>query len=803
MAPEKINEKIKNKATEFSLLPLRNLVVFPNQVVPLFVGRAKSIQAIEYAVSQKQRIVLAVQKTSDNLDPVATDIASVGVLAELVQILKLPDGTTKILVEGVARVKIEEFVQSEPFFKAKVSEQVLAPATPDVVESLMTTTIQKFEDYVKSNKKIPSETLLSVINTKDPVKLSDLLTSYLMVDYTEKQAILELNSLDARYQKLIQLIDREVSAIKLDTQLQTKVKDQISKVQKEYFLKEKLKTIQKELGEVTEGDEFSEYQEKIKSLALSEDVEKKLTRELARLQKVPPASSEAGVIRSYLDWMVELPWVKSPKSTIKLSEAKNVLDADHYGLKEVKERILEYLAVYQLTGKIRGSILCLVGPPGVGKTSIGKSVARAMNRPFDRIALGGVRDQAELRGHRRTYVGAMPGRIISALHRVKANNPVIMLDEIDKMSTEYQGDPSAALLEILDPNQNVHFSDHYLDAPFDLSEVFFIATANSIHHLPRPLLDRLEIIQLSGYTESEKVEIIKKHLWPTLATEHGLSPTDIKYTDQNLLEIIRGYTKEAGVRDLSRTLSKIFRKAATQKLEEVPMMKSLNAEVIEEILGAPKYKYEHSVKHEVGLVTGLAWTQNGGETLTIEASVFKGRGALTLTGHLGEVMQESAKAAFTYVRSLASELGMSEKLFRSYDVHIHVPEGAIPKDGPSAGVAIVTALASAIFNVPVRADVAMTGEVTLRGRVLPIGGVKEKLMAASRLGIKRVLLPLENKRDFKKLEPAIYQNLEVIFVESAKEVLSLALVTPLEPVKSTENEDLPPFIDSPPDELRI
>jgi ATP-dependent Lon protease len=416
---------------------------------------------------------------------------------------------------------------------------------------------------------------------------------------------------------------------------------------------------------------------------------------------------------------------------------------------------------------------------------------------------GGRIGHAELRGHRRTYVGAMPGRIISALHRVKANNPVIMLDEIDKMSTEYQGDPSAALLEILDPNQNVHFSDHYLDAPFDLSEVFFIATANSVHHLPRPLLDRLEIIQLSGYTESEKVEIIKKHLWPTLATEHGLSPTDIKYTDQNLLEIIRGYTKEAGVRDLSRTLSKIFRKAATQKLEEVPMMKSLNAEVIEKILGAPKYKYEHSVKHEVGLVTGLAWTHNGGETLTIEASVFKGRGALTLTGHLGEVMQESAKAAFTYVRSLASELGMSEKLFRSYDVHIHVPEGAIPKDGPSAGVAIVTALASAIFNVPVRADVAMTGEVTLRGRVLPIGGVKEKLMAASRLGIKRVLLPLENKRDFKKLEPAIYQNLEVIFVESAKEVLSLALVTPLEPVKSTENEDLPPFIDSPPDELRI
>jgi len=799
MAPE----KIRNKVTEFSLLPLRNLVVFPNQVVPLFVGRAKSIQAIEYAVSQKQRIVLAVQKTSDNLDPSVTDIATVGVLAELVQILKLPDGTTKILVEGVARVKIEEFMQSDPFFKAKVFEQILEPAAPEAVNTLMSTTIQKFEDYVKSNKKIPSETLLSVINTKDPVKLSDLLTSYLMVDHTEKQAILELNSLTERFQKLIQLIDREVSAIKLDTQLQTKVKDQISKVQKEYFLKEKLKTIQKELGEVAEGDELSEYQEKIKELALSEEVEKKLTRELARLQKVPPASSEAGVIRSYLDWMVELPWVKSPKSAIKLAEAKNILDADHYGLKEVKERILEYLAVYQLTGKIRGSILCLVGPPGVGKTSIGKSVARAMNRPFDRIALGGVRDQAELRGHRRTYVGAMPGRIISALHRAKANNPVIMLDEIDKMSTEYQGDPSAALLEILDPSQNVHFSDHYLDAPFDLSEVFFIATANSIHHLPRPLLDRLEIIQLSGYTETEKIEIIKRHLWPALATEHGLAPDDIKYTDQSLLEIIRGYTKEAGVRDLSRTLAKIFRKAATQKLEETPIVKSLNAEVIEEILGSPKYKYEQSVKHEVGLVTGLAWTQNGGETLTIEASVFKGRGALTLTGHLGEVMQESAKAAFTYVRSLASELGMSEKLFRSYDVHIHVPEGAIPKDGPSAGVAIVTALASAIFNIPVRADVAMTGEITLRGRVMPIGGVKEKLMAASRLGIKRVLLPLENKRDFKKLEPAIYQNLEVIFVESAKEVLSLALVTPLEPIKNSESEDLPSFIDSPPDELRI
>ncbi|MFC1517842.1 endopeptidase La [Candidatus Margulisiibacteriota bacterium] len=772
------------------LIPLRNIVVFPHMIVPLFIGREKSIQALEVVAGADKLLVLATQRKEEIEDPDPEDIHDIGILAEIVQQLKLPDGTTKVLVEGISRVKIKKIIKEKNFYKVQTEKLEEKFELSVELEALVRMVIESFESYVKLNKKIPAETLMSIINVDDPGRLADLIASYLVLKVEEKQNLLETVNVKQRLEKLNDFLSRENELLEVEKKIHGKVKDQIEKVQKEYYLKEKLKAIQEELGtEEGELSEIDEYKKKVREAKMPPDVEKKALKEVGRLAQMQTLSAEAGVIRTYLDWLIELPWSKKSKTVLDITEVNKVLEADHYGLEKVKERILEYFAVYKLTKKAHGTILCLVGPPGVGKTSIAQSIARSMKREFARISLGGMRDEAELRGHRRTYVGSLPGRIIQSIHRIKTSNPVILLDEIDKISTDYRGDPAAVLMEILDPEQNVNFSDHYLEVSYDLSDVIFIATANTLPSIPSALRDRMEIIPISGYTEEEKIEIALRYLIPKQVKKHGLTEKDITFTKEGIRMVINEYTKEAGLRDLERNIAAICRKVAKEKLEGKNDLKKISRHNMHFFLGVPRYKQEKADKEtHVGVAMGLAWTEAGGDILPIEVTVLPGRRALTLTGKMGDVMQESAKAALSYVRSIAPMLGLEQGFYRKNDIHIHIPEGAIPKDGPSAGIALATALVSALSNNPIKSKLAMTGEVTLRGRVLAIGGLKEKLLAAGRAGIETVLIPQDNAKDLKEISSKVKRNLKVFTVEHMDQVLKLALVQALENQKKSDIE---------------
>jgi ATP-dependent Lon protease len=771
--------KLAEWEEELPLIPLRNMVVFPQMIVPLFIGRNKSVKALENTLAKEKMVVFASQKNEEVEEPGPKDIRQIGTLSEIVQLLSLPDGTTKVLVEGICRVRIEKFTQETPYYRVAVSRVPEPEEFSPEAEALVRVAVKQFEDYVKLNRRIPSETLMSIINVDNPGRLADLISSYLTLKVEEKQEILEALTVEKRLKKLSDILEKEIEVLNVEKKLQGKVRKQIEKVQKEYYLKEKMRAIQEELGEEEdEGQpELLELRQKIDDAKLPPEIKERAEKELERLGQMPSMASESAVIRTYLDWLIELPWKKRTKSKLDIGEVEKILNEDHYGLDKVKERILEYFAVLQLTGKIGSTILCLVGPPGVGKTSVARSIARAMGRKFTRVALGGVRDEAEIRGHRRTYVGSLPGRVIQSIHKVGVSNPVFLLDEIDKLGTDFRGDPASALLEVLDPEMNKEFSDHYLEVPFDLSDVFFITTANTREPIPRPLQDRMEIIEMSGYTEEEKLGIAQGYLIPRELERHGLKKSKVEFGEDALMEIIREYTREAGVRNLEREIATILRKIATKIVKGKSEAKfSVKKENVEEYLGAPRYRFGLAEEtDQVGTATGLVWTEVGGDTIPIEVTVMPGRGNLTLTGQLGDVMQESAKAAMSYVRSRAKELGLEENFYRKYDIHVHVPEGAVPKDGPSAGITIATALTSALSGIPVRRDVAMTGEITLRGKILPIGGLKEKLLAARRAGIKNVIIPKDNKKDLEEIRKELPADLKINFAKEADEALAIAL----------------------------
>ncbi len=759
------------------LLPLRGILVFPYMVIHLDVGREKSVQAIEEAMVKEKAIFLATQREAQTDDPVEKDIYSVGTVAEVKQLLKLPGGTIRVLVEGIARAKINKYISNEPFFSVEVDQYFEEYDKSSQVEALMRNLVTQFEQYVKLSKKIPPETVVTVVNIDDPGRLADIVASHLTLRIEDKQAILEAIDIVVRLDKLCAILARELEIVEMERKINVRVRKQMEKTQKEYYLREQIKAIQRELGEkddrVAEGEEL---REKVTKSKLPKEVEEKAIKEVERLEKMPPMAAEATVVRNYLDWLLALPWSKSTKDRLDINLAETVLNEDHYGLDIVKERILEYLAIRKLSKKMKGPIICFVGPPGVGKTSLGRSIARALDRKFVRISLGGMRDEAEIRGHRRTYVGAMPGRIIQGMKTAGTKNPVFLLDEIDKMSMDFRGDPSSALLEVLDPEQNNSFSDHYIETPYDLSNVMFITTANIQHNIPRPLLDRMEIISISGYTEEEKVQIAMRHLLQKQIKEHGLNDEMLQISENTIRRIIREYTRESGVRSLERNIASLCRKAAKQIVSGKAEKVKVTVQNLEQFLGRPKYRYGIAeLEDQVGVATGLAWTEVGGDTLAIEITTYKGHGKLTLTGKLGDVMKESAQASYSYVRSRALELGIKEEMFEEYDIHVHVPEGAIPKDGPSAGITMAVALASALTGRPVRHDLAMTGEITLRGRVLPIGGLKEKVLAAHRAGIKIVLLPVDNRKDIEEIPNNIRKQLELIPVEHMDEVLNIAL----------------------------
>ncbi|MFA6430837.1 MAG: endopeptidase La [Candidatus Margulisiibacteriota bacterium] len=772
-------ENLSEWRDQLSLIPLRNMVVFPQMIVPLFIGRNKSVKALEDTLAKEKMLVFASQKNEEDEEPEQKDISTIGTLAEIVQMMALPDGTTKVLVEGICRVKIEKFISDTPYFRVAISKIAEPDEFSAEAEALVRGVVKQFEEYVKLNKRIPAETLMSIINVDNPGRLADLISSYLTLKVEEKQAILEATVVEKRLRKLSEVLEKELEVLNVEKRLQGKVKKQIEKVQKEYYLKEKMRAIQEELGEQEEGEsEYLEYKKKIENAKLPPEPKEKAMKELERLHQLPSMASEASVIRTYLDWLIETPWKKKSKTKLDISEVEKILNEDHYGMEKVKERILEYFAVLQLTGKMGATILCLVGPPGVGKTSVARSIAKAMGRKFTRVALGGVRDEAEIRGHRRTYVGSMPGRVIQSIHKVKVNNPVFLLDEVDKLGNDFRGDPAAALLEVLDPEMNKEFSDHYLEVPFDLSDVFFITTANTREPIPRPLQDRMEVIEMSGYTEEEKLSIARGYLLPRQMEVHGLKKGSVEIDDSTILSVVQGYTREAGVRNLEREIATILRKIATKIIRNKGEKKFVvTKEDIMEYLGAPKCRYGMAEESDqVGVAMGLAWTESGGDTIPIEVTVLPGRGNLTITGQLGEVMQESAKAAMSFVRSNASKLGLDENFYRKFDVHIHAPEGAVPKDGPSAGVTIATALTSAFSGIPVRKDIAMTGEITLHGKVLPIGGLKEKLLAARRAGIKDVIIPKENKKDLDEIRKELPKDMNVTLVSDTNEVIAIALI---------------------------
>ena len=774
----------------YPVLPLRDIVVFPHMIVPLFVGREKSVKALEEVMQDDKQILLSSQIDPSADEPEVDGIYKVGVLANVLQLLKLPDGTVKVLVEGRSRVRITEFLPNEEFFEARV--EVLAEELGDkaTVEALVRSVSEEFERYAKIKKNIPEEALAAVSETRQPDKLADLVAGHLGVEVGQKQELLETLQVAERLEKVYGLMQGEMSVLQVEKKIKTRVKSQMERTQREYYLNEQMKAIQKELGDGEEGaNEIAELEERIRNTKLSKEAREKAEAELKKLKSMSPMSAEATVVRNYLDWLLAIPWGVKSRVKKDLNRAQKILDEDHYGLEKVKERIIEYLAVQQRSKKLKGPIMCLVGPPGVGKTSLGKSVARATGREFIRISLGGVRDESEIRGHRRTYIGSMPGKIIQALKKAKTTNPLILLDEIDKMGQDFRGDPASAMLEVLDPEQNSTFTDHYLEVEYDLSNVMFLTTANT-YNMPSPLLDRMEIIPLAGYTEDEKREIARQHLIPKQVKSHGLKRDEFEITDEALMDIIRYYTREAGVRNLEREIAKLARKAVTMLVRKEVEKVVVTSDNLEEFLGVRKFRYGLAEKEDqIGVVTGLAWTSVGGDLLSIEALRLPGKGRMKTTGKLGDVMKESIDAASSFVRSIAPEIGIKPPQFEKIDIHVHVPEGATPKDGPSAGVAMVTSIVSVLTQIPVRKDIAMTGEVTLRGHVLAIGGLKEKLLAALRGGIKTVIIPKENEKDLAEIPDNVKEGLEIIPVDNVREVLKIALVREPEPIEWDEEAE--------------
>src|SRR5881397_1429966 len=779
---------IPGETRAYPVLPLRDIVVFPHMIVPLFVGREKSIKALEEVMRSDTFILLATQKNASDDDPTPAAIYEIGTLASVLQLLKLPDGTVKVLVEGAARAKVERYTDRAEYYEA--AALVLADEGGEQVEAeaLARSVVNEFENYVKLNKKVSPEVVGVVQQIEDYAKLADTIASHLALKIPDKQGILETPSVTERLEKVLGLMESEISVLQVEKRIRTRVKRQMEKTQREYYLNEQMKAIQKELGDEEGRDELAELEDKIKKTKLSKEAREKATHELKKLRQMSPMSAEATVVRNYLDWLLSIPWNKKTKVKKDLKLAQEILDNDHFGLEKVKERIVEYLAVQQRANKLTGPILCLVGPPGVGKTSLGKSIARATGRDFVRVSLGGVRDEAEIRGHRRTYIGSMPGKIIQSMLKAKSSNPLFLLDEVDKMGADFRGDPSSALLEVLDSEQNHTFNDHYLEVDYDLSDVMFITTANTLN-IPPPLMDRMEIIRIAGYTEDEKVEIARKHLIPHAITKHGLDSKEWAIDDEALLTIIRRYTREAGVRNLERELSTLIRKAVKELMLSEKKSVKASADNLADYLGVPKFRYgEVEDKDLIGVVTGLAWTDVGGELLTIEAAMMPGKGKMTVTGNLRDVMKESISAAASYVRMRTLAFGIKPPLFDNRDIHVHVPEGATPKDGPSAGVAMATAIVSMMTGIPVRRDIAMTGEITLRGRVWPIAGLKEKLLAALRGGIKTVLIPEENAKDLVEISESVKSGLEILPVSRMDEVLAHSLTRKPEPIVWDETQ---------------
>ena len=777
----------------YPVLPLRDIVVFPSMIVPLFVGREKSVRALEEVMREDRHILVVTQKNAQEDDPEPDGIYEIGTIASVLQLLKLPDGTVKVLVEGLNRAKIENYVQTENYFEAQA--EVLPVEGHDAVEAeaLARSAVNEFENYVKLNKKISSEVVAAVTQIEEHSKLADTIASHLAVKIQDKQDILGTPSVTERLERVLGLMEGEIGVLQVERRIRSRVKRQMEKTQREYYLNEQIKAIQRELGDGEEGaNELQELEERISKTKLSKEARQKADAEMKKLKQMSPMSAEATVVRNYLDWMLNLPWGKKSKIKRNLKYAEDVLESDHYGLEKVKERIIEYLAVQSRTGKLKGPILCLVGPPGVGKTSLARSIAKATGREYVRMSLGGVRDEAEIRGHRRTYIGSMPGKVIQSLKKAGKANPLFLLDEIDKMGQDFRGDPSSALLEVLDPEQNSTFNDHYLEVDFDLSDVMFVTTANTLN-IPGPLLDRMEIIRLSGYTDEEKWEIARRHLMPETLKEHGLRAEEFELPDESLMLLTRRYTREAGVRNLKREIANLMRKSVKDILLTGKKKIVVTPEVVEEYLGAPRFRYgEIDAEPQVGVVTGLAWTSVGGELLTIEGIMSPGKGKMTVTGNLKDVMKESISAAATYVRARALDYGIKPPLFDKRDIHVHVPEGATPKDGPSAGIGMATAIVSVMTGIPVRHDVAMTGEITLRGRVLPIGGLKEKLLAALRGGIKKVLIPEENVRDLKEVPANVKEGMEIVPVSRMGEVLEHALVEMPQAIEWTFDDDARP-----------
>ena len=772
------------------VLPLRDIVVFPHMIVPLFVGREKSVRALEAVMREDKQILLVAQKNAQQDDPAADDLYQVGTVSTVLQLLKLPDGTVKVLVEGLRRARIVAFKETEAYFEA-FAEVVEEPASDKrEVEALMRSVLSQFESYIKLNKKIAPEVLVSVNQIDDPAKLADTVASHLSIKIAEKQELLETPSVAQRLERVFAHMEGEMSVLQVEKRIRSRVKRQMEKTQREYYLNEQLKAIQKELGEGEDGrDEAAEIEAKIKATKLSKEAREKALAELKKLRTMSPMSAEATVVRNYLDWILSIPWKKRSKVRNDIVAAEKVLDADHYGLEKVKERIIEYLAVQSRSKKIRGPILCLVGPPGVGKTSLGKSIAKATGRNFVRMSLGGVRDEAEIRGHRRTYIGSMPGKIIQGMKKAKASNPLFLLDEIDKLGADWRGDPSSALLEVLDPEQNSSFNDHYLEVDYDLSDVMFVTTANSLR-MPQPLLDRMEIIRIPGYTEDEKVEIAKRHLIPKVTEANGLKPSEWSVSEDALRDLIRYYTREAGVRNLEREIGGLARKAVKEIVSGKAKKVAITRKNLDKFAGVRKFRYGEAESEDmVGVVTGLAWTEVGGDILSIESVVVPGKGNIKPTGQLGDVMKESVSAALSYVRSRAVQFGIKPTIFEKRDIHVHVPEGATPKDGPSAGIAMATSIVSVLTGIPVRRDVAMTGEITLRGRVLPIGGLKEKLLAALRAGITTVFIPKDNEKDLAEIPESVKKALKIIAVSHVDEVIGQALVRAPEPIVWVEPEE--------------
>ena len=774
----------------YPVLPLRDIVVFPHMIVPLFVGREKSVRALEEVMADDRQILLSSQMDPTEDDPRAEGIYRAGVLANVLQLLKLPDGTVKVLVEGKARVRITEFVANDRFFEARATALAETPGDAQTVAALTRAVAEEFERYAKIKKNIPEEALAAVSDTKEAARLADLVSGHLGIDVGAKQALLETLDVAERLERVYGHMQGEMSVLQVEKKIKTRVKSQMEKTQREYYLNEQMKAIQKELGDGEDGsNELAELEKRIKETRLSKEARDKAEGELKKLRSMSPMSAEATVSRNYLDWLLGVPWGKPARTRKDLGKAQAVLDADHYGLEKVKERIVEYLAVQARSDKLKGPILCLVGPPGVGKTSLGRSVAKATGREFIRISLGGVRDESEIRGHRRTYIGSMPGKIIQALKKAKTTNPLILLDEIDKMGQDFRGDPASAMLEVLDPEQNATFVDHYLEVEYDLSNVMFITTANS-YNMPGPLLDRMEIIPLAGYTEDEKREIAKGHLIPKQVKGHALKKGEFAVTDEALTEMIRTYTREAGVRNLEREIAKLARKAVTEIVKGAAKSVTVTPDKLEGFLGVKRFRYGLAeLEDQVGVVTGLAWTSVGGDLLQIEALRLPGKGRMKTTGKLGDVMKESIEAASSYVRSVAPEIGVKPTRFETLDIHVHVPDGATPKDGPSAGLAMVTSIVSVLTQIPVRRDIAMTGEVSLRGNAMPIGGLKEKLLAALRGGITTVLIPTENEKDLAEIPDSVKTGLTIVPVAHVREVLRHALVRMPEPIEWDETAE--------------